>query len=74
MSLSTGIALLAINASKLAKAGKSPEEIVKISKERIPHDQASFVLATVDYLYNLYIILFGRRIIGFLDDKAAASI
>ena len=52
MSLSTGIALLAINASKLAKAGKSPEEIVKISKERIPHDQASFVLATVDYLYK----------------------
>ena len=52
MSLSTGIALLAINASKLAKAGKSPEEIVKISKDRIPHDQASFVLATVDYLYK----------------------
>lgn len=52
MSLSTGIALLAINASKLAKAGKSPEEIVEISKKRIPYDQASFVLATVDYLYK----------------------
>ena len=52
MSLSTGIALLAINAAKLAKAGKSVEEILKSSKERIPHDQASFVLATVDYLYK----------------------
>ena len=51
-SLSTGIALLAINAAKLAKEGKSAEEIVKISEKRIPHDQASFVLATVDYLYK----------------------
>ena len=51
-SLSTGIALLAINAAKLAKEGKSAAEIVKISEKRIPHDQASFVLATVDYLYK----------------------
>ena len=52
MSLSTGIALLAINAAKLARAGKTAEEIVDISKKRIPYDQASFVLATVDYLYK----------------------
>lgn len=52
MSLSTGIALLAINASKMAKEGKSVDEIIKVSNERIKHDQASFVLATVDYLYK----------------------
>ena len=52
MSLSTGIALLAIAASKLAKEGKSVEEIIETITKRIPHDQASFVLATVDYLYK----------------------
>ena len=52
MSLSTGIALLAIYASKLVKQNLSVEEIVKKVSERIPHDQASFVLATVDYLYK----------------------
>ena len=52
MSLSTGIALLAIYASKLARAGLTPDEIVKKVSERIPHDQASFVLATVDYLHK----------------------
>ena len=51
-SLSTGIALLAIYASKLAKSGSSVDEIIKKVSERIPHDQASFVLATVDYLYK----------------------
>ncbi len=51
-SLSTGIALLAIYASNLVKEGLSAEEIVKKVSERIPHDQASFVLATVDYLYK----------------------
>lgn len=51
-SLSTGIALLAINAAKLAKSGKSVKEIVEIMNKRIEHDQASFVLATVDYLYK----------------------
>lgn len=51
-SLSTGIALLAINAQKLARAGKSVEEILENSQKRIVHDQASFVLATVDYLYK----------------------
>lgn len=52
MSLSTGIALLAISAAKLAKEGLSAPEIVEKVKARIPHDQASFVLATVDYLYK----------------------
>ena len=52
MSLSTGIALQAIYASQLRDEGLAPEEIVNKVKERIPHDQASFVLATVDYLYK----------------------
>ena len=52
MSLSTGIALLAIYASKLVKQGCSVDEIIKKVSERIPNDQASFVLATVDYLYK----------------------
>lgn len=52
LSLSTGIALQAIYASKLVKEGLKPEEIVKKVSERIPHDQTSFVLATVDYLYK----------------------
>ena len=51
-SLSTGIALLAIYASKLVKQNLSAEEIVKKVSERIPFDQASFVLATVDYLHK----------------------
>ena len=51
-SLSTGIALLAINASKLVKEGKNVEEILKSTEERIKNDQTSFVLATVDYLYK----------------------
>lgn len=51
-SLSTGIALLAIYASKLVKQNVPAEEIVKKVSERIPHDQASFVLATVDYLHK----------------------
>ena len=51
-SLSTGIALEAIYASTLAKEGLSPEEIVKKVEERIPYNQTSFVLATVDYLHK----------------------
>ena len=51
-SLSTGIALEAIYASTLAKQGLKPEEIVAKVSERIPHNQTSFVLATVDYLYK----------------------
>ncbi len=51
-SLSTGIALLAIYASKLVKGGANVEEVVAKVNERIPNDQASFVLATVEYLYK----------------------
>ena len=52
MSLSTGIALLAINASIYAREGMSVDEILTKIEKRIPHDQASFVLATVDYLFK----------------------
>ena len=51
-SLSTGIALEAIYASQLVKEGLKPEEIVEKVKARIPANQTSFVLATVDYLYK----------------------
>lgn len=51
-SLSTGIALLAISARKLANEGKQPKEIVRTIKERIKDVQASFVVNTLDYLYK----------------------
>ena len=51
-SLSTGIALQAIYASKLVKEGLEPNEIVEKVKERIPYTQASFVLSRLDYLYK----------------------
>ena len=51
-SLSTGIALLAIYASKLVKDGFKVDEVIEKVSERIPNDQASFVLATVEYLFK----------------------
>lgn len=51
-SLSTGIALLVINARKLIDKGFSPMEIVKNIEARIPFNQASFILKRVDYLYK----------------------
>ncbi len=51
-SLSTGIALQAIYASNLAKNGHSAEEIISLSEKRIPFDQTSFSLESVDYLYK----------------------
>ena len=51
-SLSTGIALQAIYASRLAKKGESAEEIVKKVMERLPYDQTSFALESVEYLYK----------------------
>jgi DegV family protein with EDD domain len=51
-SLSTGIALLAIYARKLIDAGEKPEKIASLVKTRIPFDQASFVLESVNYLYK----------------------
>ena len=51
-SLSTGIALLAIYAAKLAKAGVSASEIYERSLKRIPFVQTSFELKRIDYLYK----------------------
>lgn len=51
-SLSTGIALLALHARKLAEQGLNPSAIVEQVKERIPHIQASFVIHNLDYLYK----------------------
>ena len=51
-SLSTGIALLAIFAAKLAENGEKPENIVEKCLARIPQVQASFVLKRLDYLYK----------------------
>ncbi len=51
-SLSTGIALEAIYARKLANQGLSPEEIVEKVEKRIPYVQASFVINSLNYLYK----------------------
>ncbi len=51
-SLSTGIALLAIQARKLADKGLSPKEIYDISLGRVKNVQASFSLESVNYLYK----------------------
>jgi len=51
-SLSTGIGLLAIYASKLRKAGKTSEEIVKAVEDRILFNQTSFCFETVEFLYK----------------------
>ena len=51
-SLSTGIALEVIYASKLAKKGLKAEEIVEKVKARIPYVQASFVIQTLEYLHK----------------------
>ncbi len=51
-SLSTGIALQAIYAARLAQKGLEPGEIVAKVMERIPYDQTSFALESVEYLYK----------------------
>lgn len=51
LSLSTGIALQAFYARRLARKGLAPEEIVKEVEKRIPYDQTSFSLESVNYLY-----------------------
>ncbi len=51
-SLSTGIALLALYASKLAKEGAELDEIVEKVTARVPSVQASFVLKRLDYLFK----------------------
>ena len=50
--LSTGIALEAIYAKKLADKGVAPEEIVEKVQKRIPFVQASSVIDRLDYLYK----------------------
>ena len=50
--LSTGIALLAIYASKLRDKGLDPKTIVEKCEKRIPHLQVSFVLNRLDYLHK----------------------
>lgn len=51
-SLSTGIALLAIYARKLALQGLLPSEIFEKTSARTGYVQASFVLKKLDYLYK----------------------
>ena len=51
-SLSTGIALLAIYGRKLAEKGKEGKEIKEACDKRVPFDQASFSLESVNYLYK----------------------
>lgn len=51
-SLSTGIALVAIYARKLADQGLEPEAIVEKLEKRIPYVQASFVINSLNYLYK----------------------
>lgn len=67
-SLSTGIALLCYYASKLAKDGKEPSEIVSAVEERTKFDQTSFVLEKVNYLYKggrcSALAYFGANILG----------
>ncbi len=51
-SLSTGIALLALYAKKLASAGEKIESVYNKVLERVPNVSASFILKRVDYLYK----------------------
>lgn len=50
--LSTGISLLAIYGAELRDLGYPLHEIAKLVMSRIPHDQTSFGLENVDYLYK----------------------
>ena len=52
MSLSTGIALLAIHGRELANAGLGAKEIYERCTERVSSVQASFELKRLDYLYK----------------------
>lgn len=51
-SLSTGIALQAIYASKLVSGGASAEEVCEKCLKRVPFVQASFVLKKLEFLYK----------------------
>lgn len=52
LSLSTGIALLAVYASELAVKGETAQEIYDKVTARVPNVQASFVIERLDYLYK----------------------
>ncbi len=52
LSLSTGIALLAIYARELADSGLSAKEVYEKVSVRVSSVQASFVLERLDYLYK----------------------
>lgn len=52
LSLSTGIALLAIYASRLNEAGYSAKEIVELVEARRATNQTSFALESVNYLHK----------------------
>lgn len=52
LSLSTGIALLAVYASELAVKGETAQEIYYKVTARVPNVQASFVIERLDYLYK----------------------
>jgi DegV family protein with EDD domain len=52
LSLSTGIALLAFYAKKLADTGLGAKEVYDRVLERVPFVQASFELKRLDYLYK----------------------
>lgn len=52
LSLSTGIALLAIHARELANAGLDAAEVAQRVSARVPSVQASFVIERLDYLYK----------------------
>ena len=51
-SLSTGIGNLVLLACELAKNGKSGKEIAEIVENQAKHNQASFVVDNLDYLYK----------------------
>jgi DegV family protein with EDD domain len=52
LSLSTGIALLALNAIKLMKEGKTAQEIYDVSLKLREKIQVSFIIEKLNYLYK----------------------
>ena len=50
--LSTGTALLVLDACEMAAAGKEPEEIVEAMKEETDRVEASFIINTLTYLHK----------------------
>lgn len=67
-SLSTGIAVLAINAVDMANSGATAQEIATASEEKTAKVQASFVVKKLDYLHKggrcSSIALFGANLLS----------